>query len=96
MIDWLGVARGALWIIGLSVALAAWSDAGWQAGAQRLGLRQALSRASFQAWFNFGLLLFAAGMAWGAAHAWQRIVWLILTALFIWQAATAWRRMRSA
>lgn len=95
LIDWAGVARNALWILGLSVALAAWSYASWQAGVRRIGLRKALGRASFQASFNLGLLLFSIGLAWSAVRAWERIAWIALALAFTWQIVMALRQKRA-
>jgi hypothetical protein len=73
--DWLTLARGALWVSGLSLALAAWSYASWWASVHRLPLRQALGRNAFVAPFDLGLALFAAAMAWGAVATWERAAW---------------------
>ena len=86
LIDWAGVARNALWIVGLSLALAAFSLASWQARALHGSLRTALNGAAFQAPFNLGLLLFSAAMAWGAGALWERAAWIILAAAFAWLA----------
>lgn len=90
-IDWAGVARNALWIVGLSVVLASWSWAGWLAHTQHIGLRKALEQAALQASFSLGLLLFSAGLAWGATQIWERIAWSIIAIVFVWQAIAALR-----
>jgi len=89
LIDWTGVARNALWILGLSIALAAWSYATWQAHVLRCGLRRALARRAFQAPFNLGMFLFAVGLAWSASRLWERIAWLVLAVAFAWQVGVA-------
>ncbi len=86
LIDWAGVARNALWIVGLSLALAAFSLASWQARTSHGSLRTALTGAAFQAPFCLGLLLFSAAMAWGAGVLWERAAWIILAAAFAWLA----------
>ncbi len=91
LIDWAGVARNALWIAGLSLALAAFSYASWQARAQHSSLRKPLGGRAFQAPFNAGLLLFSVALVWGAAAAWERIAWIILAAAFAWQLVSSWR-----
>ncbi len=95
LIDWAGVARNALWILGLSLTLAAWSYASWQASVRRSGLRRALSRASFQASFNLGLLLFSCGLAWSATRVWERAAWIALALAFAWQLVVAVRQLRT-
>lgn len=87
LIDWARVARGALWIGGLSVALAAWSYAFWRARDRHVPLQQALARPRFQVTLNLGLAGFALGLAWGAATLWERLAWLALAIVFAWQAA---------
>jgi hypothetical protein len=84
-IDWPGLARGALWIIGLSCSLAAFSHMRWTAQRMGVPLRSALGWDSFLAPFFGGLVLFAFGMAWGAAELWEIAAWLILAALLVWQ-----------
>lgn len=95
LIDWAGVARNALWILGLSVVLAAWSYASWQASIQRIGIRRVLEGAAFQVPFSLGLLLFSVGLAWGATRTWERIAWLALTVAFAWQSVVAVRHGRA-
>lgn len=97
LIDWLGVARNALWILGLSIVLAALSYAAWWAGVSRYGLRRALGRAAFQVPFNFGLLLFSVSLAWGSDRLWERLAWIALSVAFAWQIALAlWPNKASA
>ena len=74
-LDWMILARGALWVSGLSLALAAWSHASWWASTRRLPLRRALGRDAFIAPFDLGVALFAAAMAWGAVTTWERAAW---------------------
>lgn len=95
IIDWAGLARGMLWVLGLSAALAAWSFAYWRARAGHLRLAEALDRPGFQTPFNGGLMLFACGLAWSASALWERLVWLALALAFAWlAAASAWPRLR--
>ncbi|MGQ9489821.1 MAG: hypothetical protein ACUVS6_03715 [Anaerolineae bacterium] len=96
LIDWMGVARNALWILGLSIALASVSYASWQAHVLRCGLRRAFERAAFQVPFNMGLLLFSASLAWGAAPLWERLAWIGLALAFAWQVGLALRDDRAA
>ena len=91
LIDWVSLARNALWILGLSIALAAWSYAWWSAGEQGIRRRVALASPSFQAPFSLGMVLFSGGMAWGSARWWENALWLVLGLLFLWQAIVAWQ-----
>jgi hypothetical protein len=94
MIDWPGLARGILWVLGLSIALAAFSHARWAAKQSGVRLRNALGWDSFLAPFFAGLVLFAIGMAWGATQLWERLAWAVLGLLFAWQALLAVRSLR--
>lgn len=91
LIDWPFVARNALWILGLSIALAAWSYTSWWAARRRARLRQALGLPLFQVPFSAGLTLFAASLAWGATRWWERGLWILLGLAFVWQTAVSWR-----
>lgn len=95
LIDWLGLARNALWILGLSIVLAAWSYAVWWAPVSHHGLRRALARAAFQAPFNIGLLLFSVSLAWGSTRLWERLAWIALSVAFAWQVFLAVRSNRA-
>jgi hypothetical protein len=91
LIDWLGVARNALWILGLSIVLAAWSHLRWWAMSRQIKLRRAWEWPRFQAPFSAGLILFCISLAWSAARWWERGLWIALGAAFIWQLVIAWR-----
>ncbi len=85
LIDWPGVIRNALWIVGLSVALAAFSYISWWGAAQGLRLRQSLELPLFQIPFSAGMSLFCASLAWGATRWWERGLWIVLGLSFVWQ-----------
>lgn len=91
LIDWPGLIRNALWIVGLSIALAAWSHLSWWAPVHHVKLRQALSLSRFQVPFLAGLTLFCAGLAWGTTLWWERGLWGILGLAFLWQVIAGWR-----
>lgn len=96
MIDWYGVFRNALWILGLAVAFAAFSYTDWWRGQQRprLSLRQALSLPNFQAPFSLGMVLFCLGLALSSRRWWEIAVWAVLGVLFAWQAGASWLLLR--
>ncbi len=91
VLDWGALARGALWIAGLSIVLAAWSYAYWQAREERIRLRDVLARPAFQLAFNGGLALFTGGLAWGSSVLWERLAGLAVALVFAWLAASAGR-----
>jgi hypothetical protein len=90
-IDWPALGRGILWVFGLSVSLAAVSHVRWAAKREGVRLRSAISWDSFLAPFFAGLVLFAAGLAWGASRLWETIAWAVLALLFAWQMVLAIR-----
>jgi hypothetical protein len=91
LIDWPFVGRNALWILGLSIAFAAWSYTSWWASARRVRLRQALDTSGFQLPFSAGMTIFCASLAWGATRWWERVLWIILGLVFLWQVFVYWR-----
>ena len=95
LIDWIGVARNALWILGLSIVLAALSYALWWARISRHGLRRTLGRAAFQVPLNLGLLLFSISLAWGSWRIWERLAWIALAVAFACQVILALRTGRT-
>lgn len=96
MIDWYGVFRNALWIMGLAVVLAAFSYTDWQRNSQqpKRGLRQALAAPAFRAAFSLGMVLFCAGLALSSRRWWEIAAWAVLALLFAWQAVGAWLARR--
>jgi hypothetical protein len=91
LIDWLGLARGALWVLGLSIALAAWSYASWWARAHGLPWRTAIGMPSFIIPFFAGLALVSAGLAWGLDRLWMQVLWILVGAWSLWEIARGWR-----
>lgn len=96
LIDWAGLARNALWIMGLSVLLGTLSFAHWRAGQDGIRWRTMLGQPAYQALLSLGLLLFAAGLAWGATRLWERLAWWVLLAAFFWQLVAALLAHRKA
>lgn len=93
-IDWPGLARGALWVLGLSIALAALSHLRWAAQRAGVPLRKAFGWDSFLAPSCAGLVLFAVGLSCGAAKVWERLAWAALAVLFAVQVARALINLR--
>ncbi len=94
LIDWVGVAKNALWIMGLAVMLAAFSYTDWWAATHQERLRSALGAPRFQTPFNLGLTIFAAGLASTSSAWWEIGAWSVLSVLFAWQTFVAWRAGR--
>jgi hypothetical protein len=89
--DWPGLVRGALWIIGLSVALAAWSYASWWAASHGAPVRAVLGLPLFVVPFFAGLALFCAGLAWSMDSLVLRVLWIVAGLGCLWVAAQAGR-----
>ena len=96
LIDWPLVARSALWILGLSVIVAAWSYASYWATVHGERHRVAFGRPGFLLPFAGGMALFCAGLAWGAASLVERILWIALLLGFLYMGVSEARRARSA
>lgn len=94
MIDWINVGFGALWIIGLSVILAALSIAEYQRTTESISWREALKRRGFQIAFNVGLMLFCFGWAGMTREVWEQVVWGLLGIAFAYYAWSASQIMR--
>ena len=85
MIDWGMVASNSLWILGLSVLLAAFSYHDWLAGKTGQRRRDLFTKRSFLLPCTLGLFLTCAG--WGIGQAvrwWEKAIWFVLAATFGW------------
>ena len=96
LIDWPSVVRNVLWILGLSIALAAWSYTSWWASVHGEPIRHAVSLPSFGVPFSAGMLLFSASLAWGAAHGRERVLWAALGLLYGWQVVAGMQKRPKA
>jgi len=96
MIDWYVVFSHSLWILGVSVVLAALSYHDWLRRELSRPLRQQLREPSFRLPSNAGFLLVALGfMLLPGSRWWARALWFLLAWSFGWSAWTAGRAMRS-
>jgi multisubunit Na+/H+ antiporter MnhB subunit len=90
MINLASVAVNLLWVLGLTVILAALGYYDWLARERGMSLRQALASRGFVIAAGVGLALVSLGLA-GTARDAERVLWLILTLVFVAQAWRAWR-----
>jgi hypothetical protein len=90
-IDWLELIRGALWILGLTIALAGWSYASWWGRVRRLPLRRVVGLPMFTVPFFAGLALFSASLAWGVDRLWLRVLWTVVGLWCLWETGRGWR-----
>ena len=90
MIDWWFVAVNALWILGLSIILAAFSYHDWLRHATGRRWKELRARPSWRFPFSGGMLLFCLGMGLGREMAWwERTLWGLLAASFALQTVMA-------
>ncbi len=94
LIDWAGVGFGALWILGLSLNLAALSMADYQRTQTGKRWREVWSTSGYQLVSNLGLMLFCFGLLGSARADWEKILWGALGLGFAVFAAQAWRARR--
>jgi len=76
--EWWIVLSNSVWILGLSIALAAFSYADWWAMGQRKPLRVALGRPQFGVPLLSGMALTCAGLALCDHRWWAKALWGIL------------------
>ena len=97
MIDWYLVATSALWILGASILLAAFSYHQWLAGERGRRLRDQWHERSWRLASAAGMLLFCLGFGLSeGSRWWERVVWLALAASFAVQLFQALRRRDDA
>jgi hypothetical protein len=96
MIDWYFVFTHSLWVVGLSIALAALSYHDWLRKTLSRPLRQQLREASFRFSMNAGFSLVAvAFMLLENARWWERALWFLVGCAFSWRAWTAREAMKT-
>lgn len=96
MIDWYFVFTHSLWILGLSIALAAFSYHDWLRKELNRPLRQQVREPSFRFPLNVGFLLVAvAFMLLESSRWWERALWFLLGCSFGWSTWTAGRAMKA-
>ena len=78
MIDWGNLASNALWILGCSFVLAAFSYASWQASVQKEKLTATLKSSAISRSIHIGGILLCAGLALNAHSIIEMILWSIL------------------
>lgn len=90
LIDWRLVGFGTLWIVGLSVVLAALSFGDYVAAQQRVRLRAVLVWPEYHAAISAGLVLFCLGLIGSSRAWWEQLLWAALAIAFSYQAWHAW------
>jgi hypothetical protein len=96
MIDWAFVAVHGLWILGLSIVLAAFSYHDWLRQERGVPLRVQLREPGWRLPLYSGLLLVASAFVLMRGRAlWERALWAALGSSFAWDALAAWRETRA-
>jgi hypothetical protein len=83
LIDWPSLAANALWIAGLSLALAALSFAGFEASSSQQRLGAVLKQRRFVFTLNLAGALFCSGLAATSSQLLELILWIVLAVLFL-------------
>lgn len=84
-----------LWILGLSIIVAALSLRQFEAKVESISFRKALEAYSFQLSLWIGLTLVTIGFAGNADALWEQVAWLVLTILNGMQLFNTFREHRS-
>ena len=97
MIDWRLVATSALWILGASIVLAAFSYHRWAAAERGVRFCEQRRERSWQLCSVGGMLLFCLGFGLSEGiRWWEHILWLGLTVSFALQLVAALHRRDDA
>ena len=96
MIDWWGVFSNSLWVLGLSVLLAAWSMAYYEAQRFDRKTLQLLGEGGYSWAVTIGLVLFCVGLAATEDRLWARILWGVLGVAFIVDQGLRWRKAKDS
>jgi len=72
------VVKNGLWILGISILLAAWSYARYAAHEAGIRTRDKLGERKYALVIDAGLILFIAGMAATEQRLWARALWVLL------------------
>ena len=95
MIDWVNVGINALWILGLSVILAAFSYHHWLAGETSRRLRDVLAEPSWKVPFSAGMVLTCVGFGYGLGERWwEKTIWTALALSYGYQVVQLVRQNR--
>lgn len=86
MIDWFGVFANFLWVLGLAIALAAFSYASWQASVTKEKTFTVLKQPNYLVVFSIAAIFFCAGLAATSDAIWEIAIWSIMGIVFLVQA----------
>ncbi|MGC9398276.1 MAG: hypothetical protein ACP5HM_03990 [Anaerolineae bacterium] len=95
MIDWWGVFSNSLWVLGLSVLLAAWSMAYYDARRTNRKTLQLLGEGAYSWAVTVGLMLFCAGLALTEDRLWAQILWGVLGLAFLVDQVLRWQNAKT-
>jgi uncharacterized membrane protein YidH (DUF202 family) len=83
MIEWHKVVSNSLWILGLSVLLAALSYQRWKALENNLKFRDQLSTKGWRFSIAVGIVLVLGGLGLTATALWEKFFWSLLSLVYI-------------
>jgi hypothetical protein len=85
MIDWYSVFTNSLWILGLSIILAAFSWQRWEAGERGRRLAEQFREPAWEIALASGLVLVSLGLLLAESTPWwERAAWALLGGAFGW------------
>lgn len=94
MIDWWGVGRNSLWVLGLALCLAVLSMVSYRTRAEQISLREALREQSSQVALALGLLLVCLGILATSHTWWQALLSGLLVVAVAGTLIRLWRQER--
>jgi hypothetical protein len=83
MINWQSLFFNSLWILGLSLLLAAFSYNAWLAAENDRKLRMQLSRPGFIRWVWTAVLLISIGLLGVSQQLWEIILWAVMALISV-------------
>jgi hypothetical protein len=90
MINGWGVFSNSLWVLGLSVLLAAWSMSYYEAQRSDKKVLRILSEGGYSWAVTVGLVLFCVGLAATEERLWAQVLWGLLGAAFLVDQLLRW------
>ena len=87
MIDWVFVGLNALWILGLSLALATLSLALYNASDQNKKLSEVFKQKGYSPFLDLSMILLCLGFCGLVGAWWERLLWGVLA---LWSITSLW------
>ena len=92
VINWINVLFNGIWILGLSIILAAFSYQYWLANELKSPVRAQLQTQAFQRAYWISLVLVGIGLTGTSNTWWEAVIWITFTLIGAYQAQTFLRQ----